>query len=424
MNMNLSTSMRDRSLPAFLLLDEYSRNKLKVNLTSLTTLGLGVLNSLRDITMQGVQSKSKVFLLDGCLNSPILSDLELFKEVFSLEYVFLSLDEEHLSLMKDLADCYKIDPLTITYEILFAILKGDLISLSGQVSESVDPYIRSLALKLQGSSNPDTRALAKGYLTTSEFLESKDSLLEKVQESLIELRVNYEKVETEKNELVKYHNELLKSSINLTRSIEQYEIIFSRDIYSKLDLKYYAYRPKILYLKEYEELIYLESLLDTLLKTFRSQEKMSVKVLQLFDSESSRKSLTLPDRYQSLGDNFHSMDAESNDFLVKIGPYQELLSLLLTNTLGLDLLIIVDRKHHNETILKGDFLQLGMCRNSKHSSSLGLQESNMITNSPGMPYSWEYYKEYKELSSEELLVSLTSKPIIQNLVALVRAERR
>lgn len=416
--------MRDRGLPAILLLDEFSRNNIGANLSSLSSMGLEIINSLRDISESSLMRSRKVILLDGCLRKPILPDLELFKEMMELNYYFISQDKESIRIMSSLARCHVMDPLHITYEKLYSIINEDTIALSGLQQEYVDSDIVKTATELSANQNMNVRKVADGYLSLKDALYTQNQKIASMEREIEILKINNSIALSENLELRKYHDDLLQSSIDLARSLDQYEVIFSRDIYNKLDLNQYRNRPVILYLKEYEELVYLNSLLATLLKVFRHQERKAVKVLQLFDSHSSKKISTIPEEYIIIPDSYHSSIVSANDRLVKFGGYQELLGSLLTNTAYIDLLVIVDRKQHNDSVLSGKYISLGMCRNGKNIPKYGLDEKTTITNSPGSELSWEYYAEYAKLNEEERLLFLSSRPIIKYIMQLLRSSRR
>lgn len=420
--------MRERNLNTMLLVDEYSRSTSKTNLAELSSMGVYIINNLRDINSSIVATTNKVVLLGGCMQkSTIYPDLVLFKEVFDLEYYFLSLDESLNKSMEHLATCYAMDPTVLDYNKVYSIIYDDPLAREGFLSSYAISEVEQIAEELSENPNTKVRKLADAYSSLVSLLSDKESRIRELSQELEIKDVKHQQVLERSDILTKYHHELFESAVEMSRSLSQYEVIFSKDIYDKVSLSQFPRKPNIIYLKEYEELVYFDSFLDTLFQTLRYQGRNKVKVLQLFDSSSSRKILRLPDKYSRLTNHYHESEVYSNDFLAKVGNYQDLLGILLTNTLSLDTLIIVDRKDHNDTVLKGSsFLELALCRNIRYCDTYGLQPNQTISNSPDAELSWHFFPEYATLSDEdkERFMFLSSRPVIRKIIQMHNAFRR
>jgi hypothetical protein len=102
--------------------------------------------------------------------------------------------------------------------------------------------------------------------------------------------------------------------------------------------------------------------------------------------------------------------------LAKVGPYKEVLHLLLSNQMGADTLIIFDCKYHTGSVVNKSNLNLALARDKEKTIELGVPEKIIVTNNPEDSLSWEYYKEYKELSAEDRLIFLSSRPVIKRFL--------
>lgn len=104
-------------------------------------------------------------------------------------------------------------------------------------------------------------------------------------------------------------------------------------------------------------------------------------------------------------------DIETNDFVCKTGDYVRILDALLLNRMHLDVLIIVDCKDHNDTVLSGTHLIFNACGRKSSLDSLRLSAENTITNDADSKLHWEEY-DTSTLGKHEAFISLSSKPVI------------
>ena len=85
----------------------------------------------------------------------------------------------------------------------------------------------------------------------------------------------------------------------------------------------------------------------------------------------------------------------------------------------LDVLIIVDSKDFNDTILSGMTLQINLCRENSHAIAFGLNPVNTIVNYGAEEKRvWERYDLSKITDKNEQFVYLSSRPAIQGILGL------
>ena len=214
---------------------------------------------------------------------------------------------------------------------------------------------------------------------------------------------------------------MMRNSIKLNKSLKEYERIMSKDVYSKISLSNYPNRPIIVYLKEIEELVHQNALIDTLFEILRLQGRHSVKVLRLFDGASCRRVKALPDNYHIVRNQFLVSEITTNDFIAKVGDYREILDIILSNKTGLDVLILVDSKAQDDVILSGASMYFNLCRNRRNLENYNLVRDNTIVNGieDDNCLVWGHYDQLPRLlSKEEKFLFLASRPVMRTLYDL------
>lgn len=411
-----------RNLNAILLLDDRSRVKIKTSVSDLSVQGLSIIGELTELNETILDSTRKVLVLEDALRSrSMFSDLKLFQAAWNLEYHFVGVDDALLSVMAELGTCYKLDPTVIDYNDVYGIVYGDSAFRKKTIEGHIESEFDSIAFELLTDKNSSVkeRRLAEAFLSLNNILKDKQQTLDKVElerkkdASELGRLTNYSKT------LEQGYFKVLESANQMNQSLKQYEVILSKDIYTKIRLDRYQTKPSILYLKTYEDLLYLNSLLESLFEMFRLQARMNVKVVRLYDSSSSRKILSLPGQYYKVPHEFLKRDIIQHDFIAKVGGYEEMFDILLNNPSGLDLLIVVDQKDHSDVIFSGSFLQLALCRNEKRMHLYGLSpEHTIVNNSKSSELSWDFYEEFSSLNSEDKYLFLSSRPLMQRVFEL------
>lgn len=408
-----------RNLYATLLLDDQSRVRMKTNISDLSLLGLNIISELNEIN-ENVLDKSRTIIIleDAMRKGGFPSEMSLYKEVWDLEYAFITLDEDLFEVMQTHASCYRLDPSLLDYDKVYGILYND----AGARRDLDKGYIESEFVEIakeMSVSRDNTlkeRKLAEAFLSLSSILSTQEKRIKQLHQEKERDSVNLQKAESYSNELESLYFNLLESATAMNRSLRQYEVILTKDIYTKVQLNRYPNRPKILYLKTYEDLIHMNSFIEVLYEMFKLQGRLNVKVLRLYDSSSSREVLALPTQYVLIQNEFVKRDVIVNDFIAKVGGHREILDIILTNHSGLDLLIIVDCKDHSDTAISGQSLQLALCRNEKHLPVYNLDpEMTVVNNSLDSELSWDHYPEYNNLSNDDRFLFLSSRPVMQSI---------
>ena len=428
--MNLITTRDDIPLNVILVLDDESRKKIKVNLSDLEAYKVTIVYSLSEITEDILENTHKVILLEDYIVDPKhISDLKLYKNILNLDYYYLGQQATTLKFMERYAKCYRLDISVLDYERLYAVVMNDTSTLSNFMLKDEELINDNVELANEFLEDRDTslesKVLAGAYLTLNEIVSDLDGLLNVSESKLEDIQRDYLAETSMVSKLMKAHNDMLKKSRRLNRALVQYESILTKDIYSKVSLSWYKSRPFVIYLKEYKELIHLNSFLSTLYETIKVQCKLSCKVLKLYDSSASKRILSIPNFYKVVRNKYTASDILVNDFVIKYGAYDKVLDLILSNKVRLDILILVDCKDHSDFITIGPDLVFNMCRNEKDKKIYELGDENTIVNNSRYngELSWDTYDEFDELEGQDKLLFLSSRSVIQNVIKALEIKR-
>lgn len=407
-----------------LILDETSRTKVKTDVASIASRGVLVYSTFQEFLTSDWKSVSNVIVLEGYLHEKCgLPDLKLYKSLTGLRFILLGADRRLLESARDWVDVYQCDVSLLSFDVIQAALFSDS-ALNATQSISSDGEVVALAQRLL-EERDDTQVvkLAEEFLAVVNRENRWHHECVLMKQKLKNCENVNALLQKDNRRLLRGYTSLVQRAAELNESLKQYEMAFSQDIYVKLNLHNYSNRPSIIYLKEYEELINLELLIETLFNVLKIQNRQSVKVLRLYDSSGSRRVRTLPEMYTVLGNRWLGSDVIANDYLCKTGDYTKVLETLLYNKTNLDVLIIVDCKDYNDVVLNGSVLYLNLCRNPKHLEALNLSVENTIVNgnedtNPGM-LCWDTY-DLSGKSKQEAFNFLCSRKVIQRILELSR----
>lgn len=418
----------NRDFKAILLLDDYSRAIIKTNISELGLHGITFINSLGELTLELMQDNKIVIVLEGyLLNNNSISDLRLYKELHDLTYIYIGQDDLLMREMESLAQVYRADVKLLDVELLQAAVYSDH-ALENKDSVECGGHLENVDFAtnlLKSSDDVDAKlvGLAREFLSMRDIIDEKHLRIDDLTDRLNVLQASLDKM-TSNNEIFrKNYAKIIEDTRNLNKTLEKYETILTKDIYTKINLSNYTNRPMVIYLKEYEEIIHMDSFIETLYYMFINQCHKSVKVVQLFDGTGSGKMDVLPEYYHKIHGKFMIQDLVVNNFIAKSGDYTRLFEVLLTNTSNLNVLIVVDRKDYPDTVLSGSFLQLSLCRNEKHVKRFNLlPETAIVNNAKESDMSWDYYENYKSPteSQEQKFIYLSSRPVIQKIYELAK----
>jgi hypothetical protein len=255
-----------------------------------------------------------------------------------------------------------------------------------------------------------------GYHDKAEYLERSVNELKKRNSNLETLN---SKIRVDRDLLLTGYKQILNETAAEQAMLKQYEAVFTSDVYAKVRMHDYSNRPMVIYFKEYEDFLNLDEMIETLFSVFVMQERKTVKVLRFFDSSTSKKMLTVPEYYTKLYNEYSMADVLSNDYVCKSGDYRRILDKVLLNETGVDILIVIDSKDYNDTILSGMPLQMNLCREVGHLNAFHLNAVNTLVNTGDeeSKYFWGRY-DTEGMTDEDKFLFLSSRRSIRNIVDL------
>ena len=414
------------NIATILLLDSLSKKFIKTNTTELGLMGITIVNSFDEITDDMLNSNKNLVILESYFqNNAGYSDVRLFKTLFSgIRFVFLGVNQELLETLKEYGDVFRADQTLIDYEMIQAAIFEDKVL--EDTTGVVHNYNNNATFAKNILENEDTFDskvinIAKDFLSLEAELRRQRMLCAEWKDKTENLQNVNAHLTSENNSLIKGFEEMMRNSIKLNKSLKEYERIMSKDVYSKISLSNYPNRPIIVYLKEIEELVHQNALIDTLFEILRLQGRHSVKVLRLFDGSSCRRVKALPDNYHIVRNQFLVSEITTNDFIAKVGDYREILDIILSNKTGLDVLILVDSKAQDDVILSGASMYFNLCRNRRNLENYNLVRDNTIVNGieDDNYLVWGHYDQLPRLlSKEEKFLFLASRPVMRTLYDL------
>lgn len=377
------------------------------NTSNLADPNINILTDIRKLTDEVIEfSNILIVLEDVLLNSSFLLSLPIYQEIYEFKLIFVSQRDELLSMMEPHGEVYKTNPDLLNYEALKAIHFKD--------ETTYENLIFALRNSLSEGSSIDSEkeiSLLKARVKSLEQDNSK--LSQELKDALIS-----KAVERDSRILIesKYQN-LLNSVITNEISLNQVEHILSRDTYEMINLSKYPKCPRILYIKEYQEINFKHSLIRTLLGAVRFTLRKPVKVLMLADSSYSVKAQYVPEYYKRIYSRWSKSDVYGNDYILKIGDYTSILNELLSNVVGLDTLIIVDCNSHSGSVVDNPLLSLALAKNAEITTQLGVPKDIIVTNNPEDELNWPYFENYKNLTEETRALFLISRPLIKRFLS-------
>lgn len=412
-------------ISAILLLDPISRRLIKSNVSEIGSKDIIIVNSFNEITEEIIKACNKVVILDSYLrNVDSYSNIRLFKALLGIELIILGgnlAEDSTLSLYGDVFECdYTNLDYTMIQSAVFQDSNAESSSIAGEGREDYLKFANSI-INSENLFESQIIDLARQFINEhNELLSLSKEFKESIKQNKLLQNINA-KISIENDRLTAQFASMMKNAMKLNKSLTEYEHILSQDVYTKLSLSNYAKKPTVIYLKEIEMLNHETSFIEVLFEMLRMQGKQSVKVLRLYDSANCRQVKALPSYYKIFRNGFLVSDVTNNDFIAKVGDYNEILDILLTNKTGLDILIIVDCKGFDDTVVSGAQLYFNLCSDVDHVTSYDLNIENTIINGKedDKLLVWGEYEEIANLTSkEEVFLFLSSRPIMQTIYAL------
>lgn len=397
-----------------IVLDDKSKQTVKVDNSILNATDIKIVNSLFEIEESSLDEERTVILFDGFTKQwQSVSVLKMFAQLMKLNFVFISADGDFNFAMQPLGRIYVAQTSVIDFELIQAAVYSDD---SHATTDLVYSGPECVDLFLQGQYGKEVRGLAEAYLA---LLQREDLLQQRIakQQEEYELLLNQRNLLEAENQ--KWSNGckiLVNRAKALNNALERYEVALSQDFYNKASLNKYQSRPDIVYLKVFSDFDGLDLLLETLVDAFRMQGDKSVKVVRLFDSSGNRKIRLLPQYYHRLRNRYDVREVINNDFLCKSGDYNNLMGRLLTNKYGLNVLIVVDEKDNDDVIFSGSYLQYNLCKRVQDAEILGLAQNTTVVNEVHPNWlNWQVV-DLSGYSKKEAFLKLSSRKVVQNAV--------
>lgn len=396
-------------------LDSLSKRLVKLNNRLINSEDVVILNDLKKLKETDLDDARCICCFEGALKTrENIQLLKMYGVICNLNYIFFVHDLKSVEDGQLLGSVYQCDTGDISYELLQAGIYGDLARSSTAVDDKKS-YLFAKKL-LETNKSDDIWQLAVDYVqnvNTLENLKKTVTQLEDSNNTLLRQNVLL-------SENAKYwedgYKKLFEKVLHSNEELQQFETIFTTDIYKKVSLRRYPNKPTIVYLKVFSEFVGLQTLIETLVDSFRLQRRKSVKVVQLFDSVNDRQIRLLPEHYHRLHGVYTNNEITSNDFLVKVGDYTTMLDRLLVNQEGLDILILVDNKNFDDVVLQGSFLQFNLCRTVKQAEVFALPQNYTIVNQKVNGWNVWIPIDTANLNNKEKFIKLSSRKVIAKIL--------
>lgn len=131
----------------------------------------------------------------------------------------------------------------------------------------------------------------------------------------------------------------------------------------------------------------------------------------------------VPEYYRTLYNSFTNPEIIVNDYIAKSGDYLKLFDIILNNSVNLDILIVVDCKGNDDTILSGVTINFNICSNREHLNAFELLRENTIVDSDSDTLDgylfWNSKPTVNLKTKEELFAYYSSRKIIGKIVDII-----
>lgn len=405
-----------------IVLDDSISSKLKSNIYSLVVYNVNIINSITELTDEMVEQTRKIVFL-GDIKYDSLNLIKMYKKILNLDYYFISDDKLKVEVFSEFCNSYYMTYSSLDNNQLHSIVYNDK-----NVQSKYTPKTNNLSRKeqlekdLSKTNSPVIESLLKENILCQDIIEDSLNLQKSYKNKITELESDLLEKYKEVTELNNIYKDLLEKVINQNKVLKDYETYLTKDIYKKINVAKYKNRPRIIYLKEYQELLHERSFIGTLFDVIRLQGKKSCKVLRLHDSNDVIRIKTLSSQYNIIKNSYLESDLISKDFLLSYGNYEKILDTLLTNKGHLDYLIIIDCKKFEDVVLDDiNMIFFKLCRSRDVMRMLNLDYSSTINNNnPNTILSWDTYDRFNDFdNSRDRFEYLASRPIITHIYKLL-----
>lgn len=389
-----------------LVYDKDSRKSVRFDINILLLSGVEIVQDIDEIDID-MHKSSTVFILDAYMKYENYNRLEYFCKMNEIDVIHLCQDPSFNAIYNFMRhyEC--------SYNDLSVKLLQSAIYNESTRSEECDPRLIKLAEEVLKSDASDGLAVelakcAKDFYLQTGILERKyESSLKDLQRT-----VEYKNAFDERmSEIAKQYALFCNDVIEQSRIIEKYSNLFANEVANKIYADNYPNPPKIIYLKEYQEIYGEYQLIQILAQTLTLQYQKIVKVVALFDSIDNLRYINMPRYYKALGPKYNTLDVLNNQYLVKSGDYNKLFDILLNNVENVDYIIVLDCKGSDDLVMPSAPLHLGICKDCSTASRFKVPNDILIVDKifePDAPEGvkvWEYSSEEESAQSRFLRLS-------------------
>lgn len=408
------------SISCTIILSNETKQDMINTIADLSIYNISVYNSIRELKKSDLKKSNKVVVL-GKVSLDVISDLRVYKDILNLDIYYLTNDSLVASLMSSISKVFILDYTRLDHNLLLSIFYNDTLVLKKYALNSYSEKLTvdNLANKYIDSDNENVSAIAKEYKLLRHSMEEKikteKELIDEVSRLNSQLIGMYSTNESLSNEI----DRLISQYVKHHNKLKDFKIIFSGDYYDIVDLSKYKNKPKIIYFKEYQDFLHLESFISTISNIIKIQRKSSFKVIRLHDScDVHRINVAKSYDYLEVDGKFLASEVIDNDYILSYGNYVKLFDLVLNSPL--DYLIVIDCKKLDNVVLLGNYLKLNLCRNESAIDILNLLEYSTIVNNSNRVLSWDTYDRYSEfINDNDLFTYLSSRPVMQRLNSML-----
>lgn len=365
-----------------------------------------VLTDIREVTDTHYESEF-VFFEPAVPASITPEGLVELVDLYKIHPHFVYTIEELGALFSSVAHCVKASYKTLEWNLIYAVIHNDLAILEPYERMKTEPVeFAALIESLPVECTQPINRMYDSYL----YIASAYNRLIAENSKLRETLDMYKSVGVKTTKAISELKDLLKQATDSNR-------VYSAMLSESYDVTFgglYPDRPHVLYIKQISHLSGVDELLAVLYSTITLQYKISCKIVKLVDQANAVSLRYIPNVYVPLTDSYNTYDVLTNDFLVSLGAYNVLMSLLMLNRSGLDVVIVHDQRGVMGDALDAALVDLKLVEVSGDYAVLG-EYDNMLSDLEGqVPFYWSFRDTASYTGSN--VVKLSNHPTVGKII--------
>lgn len=402
-----------------MLIDSAVRKQFKhININSLQTSNIIILSSVTDV----MSTFDRLNVVLGTSGMNPLTDFSQFKLI-----VFEGSMSDPLTFhtLKLYRYTLNLNILVVSSNATMSMLVDDFASVDNLVSNSLDyNFVRCLLFP-----GDETR---KEYLPAEEYngdmdltkLKDDGSILYaqevKIRKLMSDLDKEYSHKQASGAVIKQLQDELsnvVSSCSIVNESIEQYKLLLTQPRISKVDYGRYKNPPRVIYLREYNDFPHLYRFVWGLAETLKVQQDKPTKVLMLMDVEDGIKSMTVPHYYLKQINKYNRSKILGNDYIATTNLYVEIVDCIFTSNIGLETLIVVDRRGTNSLIFDIDnLLRFDLIASEHYIDLYNLNKQRCITPHGDKAMCFPHIDSFDTLMPEEKFQVISGLQVYESIL--------